>query len=128
MHWFQKAVWMDAKDAYTRQELDDLALEYICRNDEELMEAKAAAFNGSTTIKRIAPTSQVGINLANRVHDQEQYTNVAFKVPDLTNAKVVRSLKDWKTGNVDQMQNIKTILLGNKDAVQEGKLILMENS
>ena len=37
---------MDAKDVYTRQELDDLALEFICRNDDEIMEAKAAAFAG----------------------------------------------------------------------------------
>ncbi|EKX55094.1 hypothetical protein GUITHDRAFT_149954 [Guillardia theta CCMP2712] len=47
MHWFQKAVWMDAKDVYTRQELNDLALEFICRNDDEIMEAKAAAFAGA---------------------------------------------------------------------------------
>ena len=39
-HWFQKAVWMDEKEVYTQDELRDLALEYIARDDDEIIEAQ----------------------------------------------------------------------------------------
>ncbi len=44
--WFQKAVWMDQKHAYTKAELLNLAIEFITRNDEEIREAVKSASAG----------------------------------------------------------------------------------
>ena len=44
--------------AYTSR---DLALEYISRNDDEIIEAQMSGLSGATTVKRIAPTSQAGM-------------------------------------------------------------------
>ena len=51
--------------------------------------------------------------------------DVVYVVTDLElSLQAVRLVKDWKTGNVDQMNNIKKILLGSSVDVDEGRLEL----
>ena len=50
--WFQKAVWMDQKHAYTKAELLNLAVEFITRNDEEIRDAVKSASAGKSILVR----------------------------------------------------------------------------
>lgn len=44
--WFQKAVWMDEKTSYSKEEMRALCAEYVTRNDEVINEAVGAALMG----------------------------------------------------------------------------------
>jgi hypothetical protein len=116
--WFQRCLWMDEQKSYTKEEVMTLAVEYITRNDEELYDVIKASLIGGGKGK-IAPTSKAYEKLSFRDMEVKQFEAGEFIMPDLVHSKVVRALKDWKTGNVDQMQLIKTAKYGEPGLVPE---------
>lgn len=109
---------MDDQKTYTKEELMNLAVEYITRNDEELYDVIKASLIGGGKGK-IAPTSKAFEKLNFRDMEVKQFEAGEFVMPDLVYPKVVRALKDWKTGNIDQMQMIRTGKYGEPNLVPE---------
>ena len=108
---------MDEKSVYTKDELRELAFEYISRNDEEIHEAQMSCVAGASSIRRLAPTSEGGKMLAARINDQVLLQRGAYMVPDLTSKKNVLAVKNWRTGNVDQMNNIRKVSAASTEEV-----------
>lgn len=109
---------MDDQKTYTKEELMKLAVEYITRNDEELTEVVTAATIGGGKGK-IAPSHKAYGKLKMREHEAAEFAAGELAIPDLIYPKVVRAVKDWKTGNVDQMQLIRTGKYGGPGLVPE---------
>lgn len=107
MEWFQKVVWMDQQPSYTAEELQAIAVEFICRHDDECIQALASSLTGSSTARTIAPTSKAGKYIKQREEESELMAKGQFQVPDLTQRKNVTYIREWKTGNVDQLKNVK---------------------
>mmetsp|Transcript_41493 Transcript_41493/g.101803 ORF Transcript_41493/g.101803 Transcript_41493/m.101803 type:complete len:185 (+) Transcript_41493:160-714(+) len=118
MAWFQKVVWMDEKPVYSKEEMTALCAEYVTRNDEEIAEAIRGALVGGGS-GRLAPTSNVAQKHKVREHEREQYTRGELAAPDMTHPKVVRAVRDWRTGNVDQMQVIKSANFGDEKGLPD---------
>mmetsp|Transcript_27172 Transcript_27172/g.52983 ORF Transcript_27172/g.52983 Transcript_27172/m.52983 type:complete len:184 (+) Transcript_27172:20-571(+) len=114
--WFQKAVWMDQKKSYTVEELTALAAEYVSRNDEVIIEAIHAASIGGGK-GRVAPTSAAWHKMQMREMEAANFANGELIIPDLIYPKVVRHVNDWKTGNVDQMNVIRTGKYGKEGII-----------
>ena len=71
-HWFQKAVWMDDKPVYTRDELRDLTIEYLSRNDDEVGMPTTSMTQIITSYTCDALTNRNVSNSRSRKHKWEQ--------------------------------------------------------
>ncbi|KAI9273643.1 translation machinery-associated protein 16 [Sporodiniella umbellata] len=102
--WFRYAMDED-KTVITRPEIHDLIEIYLARNDEELEELENSRNKGHRTPK----TPRQDLLEALKLREANEYIS-GLELPDLTNGKVVKLLREWD-GDRNSMSRMSTIRL-----------------
>ncbi|ORX80583.1 hypothetical protein BCR32DRAFT_20688 [Anaeromyces robustus] len=108
--WFREAIPKERANL-TKEELTNVVQRYIDRNDEEIE-------NINSTLRKGRPTPpRLTLLKALKKKEQEEF-NHGFFVPDLTIAKNVKTLRNWKD-DWNSIKLIKLIKIYSKDAQKE---------
>lgn len=104
--WFKTNVSMD-KEKYTLAEVTDIVSKYLSRFDERLSEIEEQnGLNKSLGRRgRYHAAEEEGIKMV-KEREEELFIAGKFEAPDLTNAGIMKHLKNWE-GEVTLLQNIK---------------------
>ncbi|KXN65300.1 hypothetical protein CONCODRAFT_80802 [Conidiobolus coronatus NRRL 28638] len=101
--WFSHALDEELISA-TMEEVHDLIQTYLDRNEEEL----------STNSKSF----QADMIKLQHAKELKEYEVEGFEVPDLTNMKNVKLLREWD-GDVNSIQSIKSVIITKPKEVKE---------
>ncbi|KAI3652689.1 hypothetical protein MP228_002114 [Amoeboaphelidium protococcarum] len=111
--WFRKESGKLQQQSLSVQQCHSLIQLYIERNDGEIESLQQSRVHGS--VRRPKPPRLTLLEMM-RQKDLNEYENVGFVIPDLTNAKNVTVLQGWN-GDYQCIDIIKTITLKTqKDA------------
>ncbi|KAI8895727.1 translation machinery-associated protein 16 [Globomyces pollinis-pini] len=105
--WFKNA--SEEFETVTIDDLHDLVLSYIERNDPEILELKAKLRKGRPRPNRLD-------NLEMLKSTELGNYKIGFEVPNLTNPDVFKSMKKWE-GDYNAIDTLTTIRIKQSDAI-----------